>query len=106
MSERVGSARTEAIDGQPRVANHPGAMSHGYPESLAWLEPQLPRVTLPTRIFWGDVDKLLFVDNGSRLAEVLPNASLTILPNCGHFSYQDQSDRFARMVREWVLAHE
>ena len=77
-----------------------------YPKSLAWLEPLLPKVTLPTKIFWGDADKLLFVDNGTRLAEVLPNASLTILPNCGHFSYQDQAERFAAMVRDWVVEHE
>lgn len=77
-----------------------------YPKSLAGLEPLLPKVTLPTKIFWGDADKLLFVDNGTRLAEILPDASLTILPNCGHFSYQDQAERFAAMVQNWVVEHE
>ena len=77
-----------------------------YPSSLRGLEPLLPQITLPTTIFWGDADKLLFVDNGTRLAEILPNATLSILPNCGHFSYQDQADRFAALVRDWVLDHE
>jgi pimeloyl-ACP methyl ester carboxylesterase len=77
-----------------------------YPKSLAELEPQLTRISLPTKIFWGDADKLLFVDNGTRLAALLPQASLTIFPNCGHFSYQDQAERFVTMVRDWVKAHE
>jgi pimeloyl-ACP methyl ester carboxylesterase len=77
-----------------------------YPKSLAGLEPQLTRISLPTKIFWGDADKLLFVDNGTRLAALLPQASLTIFPNCGHFSYQDQAERFVTMVRDWVKAHE
>jgi len=77
-----------------------------YPKSLAGLEPQLTKITLPTKVFWGDADKLLFIDNGTRLARMLPQSSLTIFPNCGHFCYQDQAEKFVAMVRDWVMHHE
>ena len=73
-----------------------------YPENLASLDAYLANIDLPIKIFWGEMDQFLFVDNGRRLHERLPRSALTIFPRCGHFSHQDKSDDFVQMVLEWV----
>jgi pimeloyl-ACP methyl ester carboxylesterase len=73
-----------------------------YPEGLATVDPHLAELDLPVKVFWGETDQLLFVDNGKRLHERLKRSELTVFSNCGHFSYQDQADEFAQMVIDWV----
>ncbi len=73
-----------------------------YPETLPSLDSHLSSIDLPIKIFWGELDQFLFVDNGKRMHERLPRSDLTIFPHCGHFSHQDKSDEFAQMVLEWV----
>ena len=41
-------------------------------------------ITKPTLIIWGDRDKLVNVRNAPRLASVMPNARLLVLPGIGH----------------------
>ena len=73
-----------------------------YPDSLATVDPHLAEIDLPVKIFWGELDQLLFVDNGQRLHERMKRSELTVFPDCGHFSYQDKADEFAKMVLDWV----
>ncbi|MGI9522940.1 MAG: alpha/beta fold hydrolase [Hyphomicrobiaceae bacterium] len=75
-----------------------------YPQSLASVDPYLADIDLPVKVFWGDFDQLLFVDNGERLHQRLKRSDFTVFNHCGHFSYQDQSEQFARMVVDWVCA--
>jgi pimeloyl-ACP methyl ester carboxylesterase len=74
----------------------------GYPESLATVDPYLAELDLPVQVFWGDMDELLYVDNGRRLNDRLPRSRLRVFEHCGHFSYQDQHASFAAMVTDWV----
>ena len=73
-----------------------------YPESLASVAPYLADIDLPVKVFWGDLDQLLFVDNGERLHKRLKRSEFTVFQRCGHFSYQDKADEFAQMVLDWV----
>lgn len=73
-----------------------------YPESLSSIDPYLANIDIPVKVFWGELDQLLFLDNGKRLHERLPRSALTIFPRCGHYCYQDKSDDFAQMVLDWV----
>jgi pimeloyl-ACP methyl ester carboxylesterase len=73
-----------------------------YPDSLATVDPHLAEIDLPVKIYWGQLDQLLFVDNGQHLHERMKRSDLTVLPDCGHFSYQDKADEFAKMVLDWV----
>lgn len=41
-------------------------------------------ITQPTLIIWGDKDKLVNVRNAPRLASVIPDARLLVLPGVGH----------------------
>ena len=73
-----------------------------YPENLATVDPHLAELDLPVQIFWGDLDMFLLTDNATRLHQRLKRSQLCIFENCGHFSYQDKADEFAKMVLAWV----
>ncbi len=73
-----------------------------YPESLASVDPKLAEIDKPVLIFWGDQDQLLLVDNAERLSQRLKRSKLHVFEHCGHFSYQDQHQQFAEVVKDWV----
>ena len=73
-----------------------------YPESLASVDPKLAEIDKPVLIFWGAQDQLLLVDNAHRLSQRLKRSKLHVFEHCGHFSYQDQHQQFADVVKEWV----
>lgn len=77
----------------------------GYPQSLAQVDPLLEGIQVPTLIFWGENDELLKLDNGERLHKRLPNSTLHVFSNCGHFSYQDAHEEFQKMVLSWIKEH-
>ena len=45
---------------------------------------------LPVQLLWGENDSWQPLDWGRRLARAIPGAQLILLPDCGHFSPQDQ----------------
>jgi pimeloyl-ACP methyl ester carboxylesterase len=77
-----------------------------YPKSLTTVDPLLERIELPTQIFWGENDAILYVENGERLAERMPNAELTVFKDSGHFCYQDSHKEFEYMVIDWITKQE
>ena len=48
------------------------------------LTSELPRVTTPTLLLWGDADPISPVAVGRRLAELLPHAELVVVPGGTH----------------------
>ncbi|AZQ64052.1 alpha/beta hydrolase [Flammeovirga pectinis] len=73
-----------------------------YPESLASVNPLLEKIEIPTLLFWGENDQILPVDNGERINERMQNSTLQVIENCGHFSYQDQHEKFSDLLNNWV----
>ncbi|NLR94571.1 alpha/beta hydrolase [Flammeovirga sp. SR4] len=73
-----------------------------YPESLTTLDPLLEKVSVPTLIFWGENDEILPKDNGIKLQNRINQSEIKIFKNCGHFSYQDQSEEFMTMIQHWL----
>jgi len=53
-------------------------------------------ITKPTLIIWGDRDKLVNVRNASRLAAVIPDARLLVLPGVGHTPQLEDPQTSAR----------
>ncbi|WP_280477645.1 alpha/beta fold hydrolase [Nocardia asiatica] len=49
----------------------------------------LARVTAPTLVVWGGADTWLPVSQADELAARIPNATATVLPNCGHTVHED-----------------
>jgi proline iminopeptidase len=62
---------------------------------------KLKTLTVPTLVVLGDHD-IVSVASGEALAAVLPNAKLTVLSNCGHMMYIDQTRRFNNLVSEFL----
>ena len=73
-----------------------------YPEGCQDLTENIQKLTVPVKVFWGDEDGFLNVENAYHLKTQLPNGSLHIFENCGHFCYQDKSSEFAQMIQKWV----
>jgi pimeloyl-ACP methyl ester carboxylesterase len=58
--------------------------------------PVLPDVRAPTLLVWGEDDPLLPPVLGRVFAEQIPDARLTILPDCGHIPMLESPDALHR----------
>jgi haloalkane dehalogenase len=56
----------------------------GQPSYLQRIQDGLPTIQQPTLILWSDCDRWFPPEDGHRLQQRLPNATLQILPQCGH----------------------
>lgn len=67
-------------------------------EALAGIE-DLP---IPTLLLWGELDRIVPLQCGRHLQAVLPNATLDVLPGCGHMPQeerpQESLDRVLRFL--------
>lgn len=101
----------EVVDEFVREARRPGAgMAYGRynqasigPGSMRNnLLPVVSRVDVPTLFFHGQDDPLVSPE-GSRLAsELMPNAVLVLVPDCGHWAQLEARDRFLTEVRGFL----
>jgi len=93
----------------------PEVIVRGYRESttlarLAWnpymynpkLARRLRRVTAPTLIMWGENDTFLPLAHGEAYAQLIPNATLQTVPQCGHLVPFEQTDVFIRHVTAFL----
>ena len=62
------------------------------------LRPALPRIQSPTLLVWGESDDDTPLADGRTMEKLIPNASLLVLKNAGHFSYLEQYGRFRLAV--------
>ena len=75
---------------------------------LAWeprlhdphLSKWLHRAKMPVRIVWGAQDKVMPPACGKRLAELMPNATLQLIDQCGHLPQIEHPDAFCAAVAE------
>ena len=61
------------------------AIGLGLVSAETCFEPKLPQITAPTLILFGEHDKVVPPANADLLAQQIPNSTITILPNVGHF---------------------
>jgi pimeloyl-ACP methyl ester carboxylesterase len=73
-----------AVDWRPSfIEQHPGTprwFIDGEDDLTGWL----PEVRIPTLLLWGDADPISPVAVGERLAELLPEADLIVIPGGTH----------------------
>jgi len=60
---------------------------------------ELSGVKVPTTLLWGDSDKSHKHTRAESLLELLPQAQIRHLPDCGHFPELEQPDVYVREVR-------
>lgn len=62
----------------------------------------LKDVRCPSLIIAARQDQLRPLDNSRELATHIPNASLTIVEDCGHMIPLEKPQHLLRAIREWV----
>jgi pimeloyl-ACP methyl ester carboxylesterase len=72
----------------------------GRPDS----RPQLPRIKCPTLVLIGREDALTPLELSQEMANLIPNAKLTIIPDCGHLSTMERPEAVNRAMRDWLAA--
>jgi pimeloyl-ACP methyl ester carboxylesterase len=66
------------------------------------LREYLPHIAVPTLLVWGSDDGDTPVADARLMERLIPDAGLVVLEGAGHFSYIDQSVRFARIVSHFL----
>lgn len=54
------------------------------------MTPLLPRVSSPTLLIWGQDDKETPLEMGKRLQQAIPNSTLVVIPQAGHFPHWEK----------------
>ena len=66
------------------------------------LQDRLGDLTMETLILWGANDRGAAVERALLLFDALPNAELHVFSRCAHWVHWDQSDRFNRLVTDFL----
>ncbi len=65
---------------------------------------RLPRLSVPTLVVHGTVDRILGYPNGPLIASLIPGAKLETFEDVGHLFWWEQPERSAELIREHALA--
>lgn len=65
-------------------------------------EPLLASLPMPTLIIWGAKDQVISPDHGRRMAQVIPAAQLLLLEDTGHVSHEEQPERVASEIKQFL----
>ena len=59
-------------------------------------------IAAPTLLIWGENDDATPVSDGKAMEEKFQDASLVVMPGCGHFSYADDPKKFVSILRAFL----
>ena len=71
-------------------------------EELKPYQGRLAALDVPTLVLWGQQDEFLPLDNASRFAQEIPGAELVWLEGVRHFLFDDEPERCAREVIDFL----
>jgi pimeloyl-ACP methyl ester carboxylesterase len=72
-----------------------------YPAELTVIGERLESIACPVLALWGSKDPFVKSDNGYELSRRIPNCRFELLPNCGHYAYEDAGIAFVERLRRW-----
>lgn len=67
------------------------------------LKPILGEIKAPTLLIWGDKDTATPLYMGKIMEREIPDSGLVVLEGAGHYSYLDDFNRFAIIIRTFLL---
>ena len=67
---------------------------------------RLPGLRVPTLVVHGELDRLVPVANGRRIAAEIPGAELVVLPDANHLFLTDQPERTRELLLDWLARQE
>lgn len=88
----------EIVRGQQAFARFGWKPYMHNPRLRHWLH----RIHLPTLLIWGEQDRIVTPDYGERLRAALPAATMTTIPQAGHFPHWEQPERFIDALRSFI----
>mgnify|MGYP003392590621 CR=1 FL=1 len=62
----------------------------------------LSSISQPTLIVWGENDKETPVEFARKMGDMIPDSSVKIIKNAGHFSFLDDPQEFNRLIIEFL----
>lgn len=68
------------------------------------LEPELPRISAPTLLLWGDQDRILDVSSIEVMKPLLADARVVIMKGCGHAPMLERPEETAAHYRQFLDA--
>jgi proline iminopeptidase len=66
------------------------------------VEPDLPRITVPTLVIVGRYDPQCPIENSERIAREIPGARLVVCEQSGHFPFIEEPDVFRDAMRHFA----
>jgi pimeloyl-ACP methyl ester carboxylesterase len=66
------------------------------------LKHRLHRIKVPTRLIWGAQDGIVTPAYGKAYADLIPGATLSVLPKAGHYPHLEQPKLFVAQLREFL----
>lgn len=64
----------------------------------------LPTISVPTLVIAGSDDRLIPADRSKRIAELIPEAQYTVIPEAGHLAPMEQPTATSRVIGEFLQA--
>lgn len=66
------------------------------------LSADLKRIQARTLVIWGRDDRFVPMDHALGFNKRIPDATLVVLPKCGHWAQYEHSDEFNRLVLDFI----
>ena len=64
-------------------------------------DEDLASIHTKTLVIWGDHDRFFPLTHANRAATVIPNATLEVIPNCGHLTAVDAPEQLTQAMVRW-----
>lgn len=74
------------------------------PPNTEELISELSRITVPTFILWGREDKVIPIEVGESLHQLIPNSKLEVLEECGHIPQEEKPEETVALISEFLAA--
>jgi pimeloyl-ACP methyl ester carboxylesterase len=76
-----------------------------YGKDLFDLRPKLPSVGCPTLVLYPDRSALFEVEQALAFYRHLPEGELSVLPSCGHNTYEQRPEEYTRLLLDFLERH-
>ena len=73
-----------------------------YPNETPDMEARAPEITTPVLVLHGERDTFVDIGNSQRLAALLPNSEFAVIPEAGHYSWEDNPEPYLAHVLRWI----
>jgi len=66
---------------------------------------RIPDVSVDTLIIWGRDDAWIPLEDAFKFKKALPNATLEVIPFCGHTPQEEKPEETTRLILEFLANH-